>query len=129
MNKLMQSGKIRYLLAGAWNTLFGYGVGVGFLYAFHGTFNAAEIGLICNILSITMSFVSYKVFVFKTKGGWGKEYFRCYVVYGGTALIGTGMLWFMVEKVFLSYWVAQGLVIFITIIVSYVGHAKFTFSR
>lgn len=127
MKKFLQSDRLRYLLAGGWNTLFGYGIGVGFLYAFHDRLNAAEIGIVCNVLGISMSFLTYKLFVFRTKGNWVKEYLRCYLVYGGVGLIGTGLLWLFVDWVNLSYWLAQGLVVILTVIVSYVCHAKFTF--
>ena len=129
MKELLLSDRLRYLLAGGWNTLFGYGIGVGFLYAFHGRLNAAEIGIACNVLGISMSFLTYKLFVFRTKGNWIKEYLRCYLVYGGAGLIGTGLLWLFVDFVHLAYWLAQALVIILTVIVSYFGHAKFTFLR
>lgn len=127
MKRLLQSGRLRYLLAGAWNTVFGYGIGVGFLYAFHDRLNTAVIGLICNVLGITMSFLTYKLFVFRTRGRWLVEYLRCYVVYGGVALVGIGLLWLFVDGMHLAYWLAQALVVLLTVLVSYIGHAKFTF--
>lgn len=129
MKSLLRGEKFRYLAAGVWNTVFGYGIGVGFLYAFHDRMNAAAIGVLCNVLGITMSFLSYKLFVFRTPGRWLAEYLRCYVVYGGMALLGIALLWLFVERMHLTYWLAQGLVVALTVVVSYIGHAKFTFSR
>ena len=89
--------KTRYLLAGVWNTIFGYMLGV-FAYLWLGDhMHIIFISIIVNIIAITMSFLSYKLFVFKTSGEWLIEYLKIYLVYGGTALIGTFLLWGFVD--------------------------------
>lgn len=128
MQKLANSLKLRYILAGCWNTLFGYAAGLAFYYIFCGHKHIVAVGIIANILAITMSFTTYKLFVFRTKGNWFAEYMRSYVVYGVTAIIGVIFLWALVDKIGMPFWSAQGLIIVSTIIISYLCHSKFTFS-
>jgi len=79
---------LRYLLVGGWNTAFGYftyaaltwvlsrHVAYGYLYA----------ALFSNLINISVAFLGYKWFVFKTKGNYLREWLRCFVVYGAAAL-------------------------------------------
>ncbi len=123
------SPKIRYLLAGGWNTAFGYGVGVGLYNILSPTMHVLIIGTIANVLSISMSFLTYKLFVFKTKGSWLREYVRTYIVYGGASLLGILLLWLLVDGAGLKIWLAQAGVIVVTVVVSFTGHSRFTFHR
>jgi len=121
--------KIRYLLVGGFNTLVGYAIGVGLYKVLESNLSIIWIGIISNIFSITVSFLSYKTLVFKSKGMWIAEYMKCYIVYGGIALIGIFFLWVFVDKMKISIWLAQALVIGLNVIVSYIGHSRFTFRR
>lgn len=76
-----------------------------------------------------MAFLTYKLFVFQTRGNWWREYARSYLVYGTTALLSIVMLWLMVDFMAIPFWIAQALMIVLTVIVSYNGHARFTFSK
>jgi putative flippase GtrA len=85
------------------------------------------IGIVANILAISMSFLTYKLFVFRTKGNWLKEYFRTYVVYGGTSVIGILLLWVFVDVFNSPFWIAQGLAIIVTVMITYIAHSRFTY--
>jgi putative flippase GtrA len=119
----------RYLLVGGFNTLVGYSLGVGLYLALSPLLHILVIGVIANILAITVSFTTYKHLVFRTHGHWLEEYLRSYVVYGGTAVLGIMLLWLLVDGLRLPIWVAQGIAMLLTVIVSYLGHARFTFRR
>jgi putative flippase GtrA len=73
--------------------------------------------------------VTYKMFVFQTKGNWLAEYLRTYLVYGGIAIVGIGLLWILVDGLVLPFWIAQGLVIAVTVVISYLSHSRFTFRQ
>jgi putative flippase GtrA len=118
---------VRYLVAGGVNTLFGYLVSLAFYYGLNQKINLIFILIITNIVSISFSFLTYKVFVFKTQGNWIKEYLKSYLVYGFTAIISSGCIWIMVQKISLSYWIAQSLAIIIIVIASYILHNNYTF--
>jgi putative flippase GtrA len=121
--------KILYLIVGGCNTLVGYSIGVGLYEAFGGNVSIVWIGVTSNILSITFSFLSYKILVFRTKGKWLSEYIKAFLVYGGIALLGVSSLWFFVDKMKISIWYSQALVMGVTVIISYIGHSRFTFRR
>lgn len=127
IKKNLGTKKTRYLLAGGWNTLFGYATSITLYYTFSDRLHVIEIGVLGNIIAITMAFLTYKLYVFQTKGNWLLEYFRSYLVYGGVALLGVGMLWILVDGLRIPFWLAQGLVIVVAVAISYISHARFTF--
>lgn len=120
---------LNYLLVGGWNTLFGYFSAI-FLYNLLSVYlHILLIATLTNILTISMSFTTYKLLVFKTKGNWLKEYIRSYVVYGLAAIISIIGLWMLVDRIHLDIWIAQGLVMVLVVFVSYFGHDRFTFRK
>lgn len=121
--------ELRYLLVGGFNTLVGYGLGVGLYLALADRLHILVIGVVANVLAITVSFTTYKYLVFRSPGRWLAEYLRSYLVYGGSALIGIMLLWLLVDGLRLPIWLAQGLAIILTVIASYLGHDRFTFRR
>src|SRR5579875_4117721 len=83
----------RYLLVGAFNTLFGYCsflVVVKLLSAViparYLSLTAIAGSIISTPLNITVAYFGYKFFVFKTKGNYLLEWLKCFAVYG------TGMI-------------------------------------
>lgn len=125
----MLDKKIIYLIVGIWNTVFGYLIGVATYYLLFDTCGVLVVGIVSNIVSITMSFVTYKLIVFRTIGSWVKEYIKCYLVYGGMAVIGIGILWFFIQVIGLNIWVAQAFTMCATVAISYLAHDKFTFKK
>jgi putative flippase GtrA len=119
----------RYLLVGGWNTLFGIGV-YALLVAFPwGREHYLAVCVPANILAISNAFLCYKLFVFRTKGMWLREYLRCYVVYGAGALLGVVLLYLFVEFLGLHPVAAQCLGLLLTTVCSYLGHKFFSFGR
>jgi len=116
-----------YLVVGSWNTVFGYFAGL-LIYTWIGEIvNVIIIGFIANVFAISMAYVTNKIFVFKTKGNWKKEYIKAWMLYGTTTLIGIGLLWIIVDIFMVPFWIAQALVTIILIITAYIGNLKFTF--
>jgi len=106
---------------------FGYSVSLGVYYVFQHVWHIVAIGILANILGITFSYVTYKLFVFKTKGNWISEYFRCYLVYGASALLGVVAVWFMVDGLKWAFWISQLATTILTVFFIYLGHVRFTF--
>ena len=119
--------KIRYIIAGGWNTIFGYFFGIFLFYFFKDNFPLIFILIVINIVAISMSFLTYKLYVFKTKGNWIREFIKSFLVYGSMSLISIPILLFLVDVMFLPFWLSQGITIIITIIFSYILHKNFTF--
>ena len=126
---MIEQRKIRYLMAGGWNTLFGYVVSLALYNLLEQYVHIIAIAIIAHVCAISMAYFTYKVFVFRTKGNWWKEYKRSYLVYGNTIVVSIGMLWFMVDILAVPFWIAQGLIILTTVILSYIGHSRYTFSN
>ncbi len=120
---------LRYLLAGGFNTAFGYGISIALYYAFAQQLHIVIIGLIANVICITEAFLMYKFLVFRSAGSWLREYLKCFTVYGGSALIGIAGLWLLVAVIGMPFWIAQGALMIIGIVISYAGHNRFTFNR
>ena len=125
----LSTDKTRYFLAGGWNTLFGYGLGVSLYTLLSPLLNTVLIAVLANVIAISMSFLTYKIFVFRTKGHWMREYLRSYIAYGGTASLGIFLFWFLIDTLNVSIWLTQFLSIAITAITSYFAHKYFTFRR
>jgi len=119
--------KIRYLIIGGWNTVFGYGVFAALYFWLEGLIHYLIVLSISYVLSITNAYIGYKLFVFRTRGNILREYLRFYVVYGAAFLVNLATLPLFVEILKLNMYVAQGIVTIITILGSYVLHKNFSF--
>ncbi|MCC7006025.1 MAG: GtrA family protein [Ottowia sp.] len=132
MKKLLDrvtNKQIRYLVVGGWNTGCGYLISLGLYYGLAHRLHIIVIGVIANIICITMSFLTYKTLVFQTRGNWVSEYLRCHMVYGGNAVLSIIGLWLLVGQLNVPFWLAQGGVMIAGVIISYLGHSLFTFRK
>ena len=119
--------KIWYLLVGAWNTLFGYLVFVALYFLLAEKINYMFLVIISNILAITNAYIGYKIFVFKTRGNYLKEYLRFYVIYGGAIALNLVLLPILVEFFAVTPVIGQGFVMLVIVVGSYFGHKHFSF--
>jgi putative flippase GtrA len=126
----------RYLLVGVGNTLFGYG-SFALLVAIldrvmpHGYILASALS---GVLNVTMSYLNYKWFVFKTKGNYLREWARCVAVYSSAIVLNTLLLPVFVFAIrrwtnlfAAAPYIAGAVLIGCTTIYSFVGHRKFSF--
>jgi putative flippase GtrA len=118
----------RYLVAGVWNTLFGYAVFALLVAWLASRMHYLLLGVFANVLAITDAYVVHKIFVFRTKGHYLREYMRYYVVYGTTAVCGLALLALIVDGFGLNLYLAQACVLAVQIVVSFVWHRQFSFS-
>ena len=82
---------VRYLLVGGFNTLFSYGLFALLNWLFTGRlgkYSYMYASFLASIISITIAFLGYKWFVFRTQGNYLIEWIRCVGVYGGSMAIG-----------------------------------------
>jgi len=119
--------KINYFIVGVWNTIFGYGIYALLYYAFSPSVHYLLLLLPSYIISITNAYIGYKIFVFKTKGNYLKEYLKFYVVYAFGLVVNLLLLPLFVEVSGLNPVVAQAMVIPFMVCVSYLGHKHFSF--
>jgi putative flippase GtrA len=119
----------RYLVSGVWNTAFGYGVFVLLAASLASRVHYLLIAVAANVLAITNAYIVHKVFVFRTKGNYLREYGRYYVIYGATAVAGLALLALFVDGLGLNLYLAQACVLGLQIVASFIGHRRFSFAR
>jgi putative flippase GtrA len=126
----------RYLVVGIWNTAFAYGTYALFTALLDRYVPASYLAgsLISSVLNITVSFLGYKWFVFKTRGNYLREWLRCLVVYSGSIALGLVML--APTVLLVGYitgdprsapYIAGALLLGVQVILSFLGHKKFSF--
>ncbi len=137
-NSVPSGQVVRYLLVGAWNTLFGYGLYALLTYLLTPLIPYAYMAaaLLGTVVCITVSFLGYKIFVFRTKGNFLKEYLRCYVVYGTSTVVNLALLPVLVAvlnlyvepQVYAPY-IAGAILTVGTVVASFIGHRQYTFAH
>ncbi len=132
---------VRYLLVGAWNTLFGYGCFFVVAWLFlkfmplHPSLAASIASLAAASANITVSFIGYKFLVFKTKNNFLREFARSFLVYLPTMVISAiaiAPLTSILRRVLPHYaqqapYVAGALLICFTVVISFFGHKHISF--
>ncbi len=132
---------VRFLIVGGWNTLFAYGLFALLTYLltpripspYAAAMTASALG---TVVCITVSFLGHKLFVFRTKGNFFKEYLRSYVVYGTTSLVGFLLLpavmaalnLLLASRAAVPY-LAGAILTAGTVAVSFFGHKRYTFAQ
>ncbi len=134
---------LRYLLAGGWNSLFGYGCYAGFVALYSRVLGPRYLPLTVDIASVTatpfgvtMSFLTYKLFVFRTEGNYLREWLKCFIVYGSATIPGlfalpvvTRLLQAVPRLHGMAAYMAGAIVMGFTTIYTYLAHKNFSFSR
>jgi len=127
--------KIRFLVVGAWNTVFGYVVFLILNEVFNRFLSPPYVAymtasVLGNVLAITNAFFFHKYFTFKSKEeGWDafREYFRFSGTYLFSFIIGLILLPVFVEIIGMTPQVAAAVIILICTVFSYLGHSRFSF--
>lgn len=128
----------RYLLTGVWNTLFGYGTFVLFtaLLAPLGRQSYIFAVIPSTLLNVTVAFLGYKWFVFKTKGNYLREWCRCVAVYSSSmalSMVFLPIFVFIIRHRF-GYeshapYIAGAVLGVITVLFSFFGHKHISFRQ
>jgi len=118
---------VRFAVTGVWNTLFGILAYAALYEWLKDSVNYLVLLVPGNILAITNAFICHKLFVFRTRGNLLREYFRFYVVYGGTALLGFALMFVLVDGFGFGPVAAQVLCVPIAVSLSYISHRNYSF--
>jgi putative flippase GtrA len=118
---------LSYLIAGGVNTVFGYFMTIALYYLLAPVITIVGVGALAVVINISFSFLTYKLFVFKTKGHWLSEYLRAFAVSGVSIAVSMAALWLLVDRMHVSIWIAQGAIMAVVIALTYLAHSHFTF--
>jgi putative flippase GtrA len=128
----------RYVVVGAFNTLFGYSLFAVLNYNLKGlgSYSYMLASLLSSLIAITAAFLGYKWFVFRTKGNYLKEWIRCVAVYSSGMLLPLAGLPIlvpflrrvMVQRPQAAPYLAAAILAVITVIASFFGHKHISFA-
>jgi len=136
--------KLRYLIAGVFNTVVGYSLFLTTLFVLKpviGGLSGSPSSLLAFIgrnyfivaqwlawvISVPIGTASMKYFAFRSKGRYPHQVFRAYFVYLPAQGISTLLLWLGVSVAHLSPAIAQLAAVVVGTVFSYIGHKYFTF--
>jgi putative flippase GtrA len=125
----MLDKRVRYALVGGWNAFFSYMATVVLFYFLSEKIHIILLSILANLIAITMSFSTNKLFIFCTYGNWFREYIKSYVIYGGNILFGVVGLWLLSGILNVPVWISQAILLIIGVVFSFIGHSKFTFKN
>jgi len=134
---------VRYLLVGVGNTLFGYGCFSLFTWLFvrmapaHPGLAASAATVVAGVTNITVSFLGYKLFVFRSKDRFLPEYLRSFLVYLPTmafSAVAIAPLTAFLRNVMppqqqRAPYLAGALLTVLTVFASFLGHKYFSFRK
>ena len=128
---------VRYLLVGGFNTLFGYCLFAFLNWLFMGRlgkYSYMYASCLASIFSITVAFLGYKWFVFRTRGNYLREWLKCVGVYGSSALIGligmpilVPLLQAHIRRPERASYIAGAIMMLVTALFSFFGHKNVSF--
>lgn len=139
--RLAEMQSVRFLFIGGCNTLFG--VADTFvltkLFLAIDPSHAKSMGTagmaVSSVINVGFSFLTYKWFVFRTRGKYGSEFIRSLTIYGPTIAMNTLLVAPLAAVV--QQWVGQHTAVYIaqaailgfTIVFSFFGHKRVTFQQ
>lgn len=142
LDRIPRGEGLRFLLAGASNTLLGMADTFLLTWVFirlrpdHAATMTSVAAAVSMCVNITISFLTYKWFVFHTKGNYWREYSRSFVVYVPSLLLSTfavgplaALLAHWLPRASLAPYAAQACIIAVAIVPQFLGHKKITFRK
>ena len=134
---LTHQTKVRFVLVGLWNTIFGYLVFVGLDYLFNLFFSPRYVAymsaaVLANIIAILNAYIFHKFVTFRSplRGlAMIPEFVRFFSMYLFSFFLGLVLLPVSVQLFHLDPKIAGALLIPITTIISYLGHSRLSFRQ
>lgn len=127
--RLIKDRRVAFLVVGVINTVVGFAwfaifdLTVGRIWGYMVTL------LFAHVASVLCAFFLYRRFVFRVRGHVWLDLARFESIYLVSLGINAVLLPLLVELVGLVPIVAQALIVFVTTLVSYIGHSRFSFRR
>lgn len=125
----LQSEKLRFLLVGGYNTAFGYGLFTALILLAGDKIHYLVILPVSHVIAVTNAYFAYRLFVFLDASRGLRSYLRFHSVYLGSLGFGMVALPTLVEIVGLTPIFAQGIVLAVTVVLSYILHKRFSFAK
>ena len=128
LNKLIDNQKIKYLLVGSYNTLFGYLTFVIIFYNFSDVASHSLLLGITHFIAVTHNFFTYKRWVFNVKENLLKNYFKFHQICLLLYIINLILFLCFTKMMNVNLYFAQGLILIIIIILGYFMNKNYSFA-
>jgi putative flippase GtrA len=119
--------EVRFLIAGAYNTAFGYLVFTVLFELFGHQINYVVIGCLSQAIAVVSAFLVYRRYVFGSAGSWSSSFLRFNISQLASFTFGIAALYLLVSGTGLSPVLAQAIVICASVVISYLLHRYFSF--
>jgi putative flippase GtrA len=119
--------QLRFLVAGAYNTVFGYAAFALLFWAFGHRVHYLVIGVAANVIAVCSAFVVHRTCVFRSQENWRGSFLRFYLSQLVTLAFGIAALFLLVEFMRMNPLIAQLLIISGSVVLSYGLHRYYTF--
>jgi putative flippase GtrA len=119
--------EVRFLIAGGYNTVFGYLVFTVLIELFGRQMNYLAIGCLAHGISVINAFLVHRRYVFGAAGRWPSSFLRFNISQLASFTFGIAALYLLVSGAGLSPVVAQAMVIGASVMISYLLHRYFSF--
>jgi putative flippase GtrA len=126
--RVVRDQRVAFLIVGAVNTLVGYLCFVAFL-AILGQQRYLAALVCAYVVAVLTAFVLYRFVVFRVRGHVLADLWRFATVYLSSLAVNFVLLPVLVEIAHLRVLVAQALMVFVTSVLSWMGHKHYSFRR
>ena len=127
--RVIRDQRVAFLLVGGINTLVGIVTFAGFLVTVGQRSHYLVVLLCAHVVSVLIAFVLYRFVVFRVRGHVLSDLWRFETVYLSALAVNFVLLPVLVEIVHLPVLLAQGLVMLVTSVMSWVAHKNYSFRR
>jgi putative flippase GtrA len=126
--RVVRDRRVAFLIVGAINTVVGYLCFAGFL-AIVGQRHYLVALACAHVVGVLFAFVLYRYVVFRVRGHLLADLWRFETVYLSALAVNFVLLPVLVEIAHLPVLVAQAMIVFVTSVMSWVGHKNYSFRR
>ncbi len=129
MIKVLENRELRFLLVGGFNTVSGYLITNMCFFLLVPITGLIAVLVVTNVLNVTISFLTYKFFVFRTTAPWFREYLKFYGVSSVPIILSFVILPLLIDGLKLNPYFAIAVFTVFTVIMSYLGHKYVSFRK
>jgi putative flippase GtrA len=126
---LFEDKRIRFLIAGALNTAFGFGCFVAYHHLLGERWGYMVTLALTHVTSVLFAYASHRSFVFRVSGRLLLDLWRFESVYLAALGLNAVLLPLLVELAGAPVLLAQGAITCLNVVVSWLGHSRFSFRR
>lgn len=121
--------RVRFLLVGGFNTVFGFSLFAALDATVGNTIHYLGVLGVSHVVSTLVAFTLYRTLVYRVRGNLLVDLLRFWSLYASVLAVNAAFLPVLVEIGGVQPILAQLAFLVLTIIVSYVGHGRFSFRR